>query len=202
MCSRLSLKKPVSDLLELFPGLETDGTDHWLPQEEFRPTDDILVITGEEKIIPMRWGLIPHWAKAINYPKRPLINARIETVHQKASFADPFFQRRCLIPVDGFYEFGKAKESGRKKKHLFTTSHEELFFLAGLWDLWKNPETGNDSLSCTIITTEANEVVSPIHDRMPVIVSRENCREWLYGQFLKGEEILLLTESFRLLPDR
>jgi putative SOS response-associated peptidase YedK len=118
----------------------------------------------------MRWGLLPSWTKA---PKKaPLLNnARAETVAEKPSFRSAFKSRRCLIPADGFYEW--KTEGKLKQPYLFRRADEKPLAFAGLWEKW------NDIESCTIITTEANAVMEPIHDRMPVILAPNDYSEWL-----------------------
>jgi len=124
----------------------------------------------------MKWGLVPSWAtdSSIGYKT---FNARAETVDTKPAFRASFAKRRCLIPVSGFYEW---KREGKKKSQPFLISMKsgELFALAGLWDSWKSPD-GIELKSCTIITTTPNEMMKPIHDRMPVILSQTNESEWL-----------------------
>lgn len=143
------------------------------PRYNIPPTVDIPVVRfADEKrrLSLMRWGLLPPWTKD---PKRaPLLNnARAETVAEKPSFRTAFKSRRCLIPVDGFYEW---KTIGKAKQPYYFRRQDELpFAFAGLWDTW------NDIESCTIITTEANELMAPIHHRMPVVLGQNDHVEWL-----------------------
>jgi putative SOS response-associated peptidase YedK len=143
------------------------------PRYNIAPTQDVAVVQGDDSgrvLTTMRWGLIPSWTKV---PKKaPLLNnARAETVAEKPSFRSAFKCRRCLIPVSGFYEW--LTEGKSKQPYLFRRPDDQLFALAGLWETW------NDIQSCTIITTEANDVMAPIHDRMPVILSENDYTVWL-----------------------
>jgi putative SOS response-associated peptidase YedK len=124
---------------------------------------------------PMHWGLIPNWAKDPTVGTR-MINARAETLTEKPAFKDIVGIRRCIIPADGFYEW--RKEGKRKVPMWLHLNSEEPFGLAGLWDVWRNP-SGKRIESFTIITTEPNELVRPIHNRMPVILRPEDEDAWL-----------------------
>lgn len=127
----------------------------------------------------MRWGLVPAWADAIAIGAR-LINARAETIAEKPAFRSAFRQRRCVVPASGFYEWRKGKQAGGAPKQpcYVTMASGEPMSFAGLWERWR-PEGGAEILSFTIITTGANPLIAPIHDRMPVILSREGARDWL-----------------------
>ena len=176
MCGRFSL---TADLGELARRFEFEGNWSELePNYNVAPTQDVLAVVGSENNRRggfMRWGLIPQWARSASIGSR-MINARAETVAQKPAFRSAFRRRRCLIPADGFYEWqgvGKAKRPMR-----IEMESGEPFAFAGLWAVWKDPE-GNAVPSCTIITTEANELLRPIHPRMPVILPREMEDFWL-----------------------
>ena len=123
----------------------------------------------------MRWGLIPSSARNATVGNR-LINARGETVAERNSFRTAFIRRRCLVLADGFYEWQRAGKARRPMRIVMKSG--ELFAFAGLWDSWRDPQ-GEVVRSCTIITTEANELIRPIHDRMPVILPRERESFWL-----------------------
>ena len=142
------------------------------------PTESLPVILneGERRITLLRWGLIPSWAEDMTIGAR-LINARAETVHQKPSFRDALRQRRCLVLADGFYEWQLTPE-GKKIPFRLALKSGEPFALAGLWEQWRNP-TGEWLRTFTIITTEPNDLVAPIHNRMPAILTREAEAHWL-----------------------
>jgi putative SOS response-associated peptidase YedK len=131
----------------------------------------------------LKWGLVPSWAKDISIGAK-LINARSETVTEKPSFREAFKQRRCIIPADGFYEWQRTE--GRKQPFFFQMRDERPFGFAGLWERWQGA-TGQVIESCTILTTEANEVLRPVHDRMPVILHSDDYELWLDEDVRKRE---------------
>jgi putative SOS response-associated peptidase YedK len=129
---------------------------------------------GRELVL-LRWGLIPSWSEDAKIAYK-LTNARCETVVEKPSFRSAFKQRRCIIPASGFYEW--KREAKQKQPFYIHPRDEELFSFAGLWECWHDAE-GEIIESCAVITTEANELMRPIHDRMPVILDSEGEDEWL-----------------------
>ena len=176
MCGRYSLKADISQLALRFEFAADDVVHE--PAYNIAPTQQVLTVTndGERKAEYMRWGLIPSWAKDAKIGYR-MINARGETVAEKPSFRTALRKRRCLILADGFYEWQKL--GGKQKRPMrVTLKSNEPFAFAGLWETWKDPE-GELVNSCTIITTSANELLSPIHDRMPVILPQEQESFWL-----------------------
>ncbi len=147
------------------------------PRYNIAPTQDVTVIRmGDDghHASPMRWGLVPSWAKDVSIGAR-MINARSETIAEKPSFRTAFKKRRCLIPADGFYEWTGPK--GDKQPHRIVVDDGALFAFAGLWETWD--KEGIES--CTIITCEPNVVTRPIHNRMPVILARNDYDGWLEG---------------------
>ena len=175
MCGRFSL---IADIGELARRFEFDGD--WLAFESsynVAPTQEVLTVVGREtrRAGYMLWGLIPRWAKKASIGSR-MINARAETVAEKPAFRDALRRRRCLVLADGFYEWQKVGASRRPMRIFMRTG--EPFAFAGLWETWRNPE-GEVVPSCTILTTEANDLLRPIHDRMPVILLREREHFWL-----------------------
>ena len=159
------------------------------PNYNVAPTQEVLTIIREEDGNHgglMRWGLIPSWAKDPAIGNR-MINARAETLAEKPSFRTALRKRRCLIPADGFYEW--RKEGKRRIPMRIHLKTRESFAFAGLYENWKNPE-GEWIQSCTIITTTPNEVMAPIHDRMPVILRRDVEGLWLDP---KAEDIAALV---------
>lgn len=130
---------------------------------------------GGREISRLRWGLVPSWARDPAIGGR-LINARSETVREKPSFRDAFRRRRCLIPASGFYEWMRVERG--KQPYYVRMRDGRLFAFAGLWERWNGPE-GRVLESCTILTTGANAVLAPIHDRMPVILDRAEYGRWL-----------------------
>lgn len=169
MCGRFTLTEP--DAIASHFQVEFDPVPS--PRFNIAPSQPTAVIgfdkQGDRAFRLMQWGLVPSWAKGDN-PKR-LINARSETAHEKASFRTAFSRRRCLIPATGFYEWRSQKEG--KQPFYFHLPERKIFAFAGLWESWQ------DIRGCTILTTEANEVLQPIHTRMPVILAPEDYDTWL-----------------------
>ena len=175
MCGRYTLIADLGDLAQRF---EFDGTDFsYDPGYNIAPTESVLTvrkIDGREPAFA-RWGLIPFWAKDPKIGAR-MINARAETVAEKPAFRNALKRRRCLVLADGYYEWQKTPVGKRPYRIIMKSG--EPFAMAGLWETWKDPQ-GNVVPSCTIITTSANDYLAPIHNRMPVILTRESERLWL-----------------------
>lgn len=151
------------------------------PHYNGAPTQELLVVrrdphSGERKLQLIKWGLIPHWAKDRKIAGR-LINARAESVASATAFRGAYRERRCLVPVDGFYEW---KTIGKvKQPYLIGMKNGEPFTLAGLWENWKDLESGEWTRTFTIVTTQANALVGRLHDRMPVIIAPQDQERWL-----------------------
>ena len=175
MCERYSLIADIGELQERF-GFDGSELTH-VPRYNVAPTQMALAVTngGRRWGSYMRWGLIPSWAKSAAVGSR-MINARAESLDKRPSFRTALQRRRCLVLADGFYEW-ERKGSGRRPMRIVMASGEPFAF-AGLWDAWRDPK-GEVVRSCTIITTGANELLSPIHDRMQVILPRELGSLWL-----------------------
>lgn len=176
MCGRYAVFSTNGQIAARFH-LNAPDTD--TPNEQFNaaPTQHLPVITLLSHTIEyFRWGLIPSWAKELSIGNK-LINARAETLVEKPSFRTAFRKRRCLVVCDGFYEWHKTP-SGKVPMFIHLASGE-LFGIAGLWEQWHNPETDELLKSFTIITTEPNELMSEIHNRMPAIVRQEEEGLWL-----------------------
>lgn len=172
-----------------------DVPDVKLDRYNIAPTQDILAvrsIEGEREIALMHWGLIPSWAKEESIGNK-MINARSETVTEKPSYKQAFQKRRCLIPANGFYEWQKTKEG--KQPFYFYMKDEDLFAFAGLWEQWRNAE-GKAIESCTILTTAANKILKPVHDRMPVILHESDYELWLDDDARKQDLRLELLNPF------
>lgn len=159
---------------EVEPGVSGSFT----PSYNVAPTREVLAVlnTSPPRITLLRWGLIPFWTKDGSQSKA-LINARAETLETRPSFREPFRRRRCMIFADGFYEWDK--KSKPKTPYLVRMRDRQPFAMAGLWDEWTDRTTNESVRSCTIVTTEANGIVSPIHDRMPAILRPESYPLWL-----------------------
>ena len=175
MCGRYSL---IADPGELARRFEFDGDSLTLePAYNVAPTQEVLTVVGGESRRGgfMRWGLIPHWAKNASIGNR-MINARAETVGEKPAFRDALRRRRCLVLADGFYEWQRT--GGAKRPMRIVMRSGEPFAFAGLWSVWRDPD-GNRIPSCAIITTAANDLLRPVHDRMPVILPRDMEEFWM-----------------------
>ena len=162
------------------------------------PTQDVLAIrfnpeSKQRTLDTLRWGLIPSWAKDPKIAYKT-INARVETVDTAPSYRQAFVKRRCLIPVDGFYEWKKVL--GGKVPYTISMKNNSPFVFAGLWEGWKDPSTDEWLRTCTIITGEPNGFVRGIHTRMPVILSEEHHDAWLAGE--AGKEILVPYPADRM----
>ena len=147
------------------------------PSYNIAPSQEILIINdeGERQIVQCTWGFVPSWAKDPSIGNK-MINARSETVSEKPAFRSVFKKHRCLVMADGFY--GWKTEGKRKFPMYIRLKSKEPFGFAGLYNVWKAPD-GNQLCTCTIITTEANEAVKQIHDRMPVILPRDKEDIWV-----------------------
>ena len=175
MCGRYTLIADLGDLAQRF---EFDGNDFsYDPGYNIAPTESVLTVRNVEgrEAAFMRWGLIPFWAKDPKIGAR-MINARAETVAEKPAFRNALKKRRCLVLADGYYEWQKTPVGKRPYRKILKSG--EPFAMAGLWETWKDPQ-GNVVRSCTIITTEANDFLAPIHNRMPIILPPESEEMWL-----------------------
>ena len=185
MCSRYRLTSNADIVAEMF-GLAAPAALETRP--EFSPTNAVSALrvneqTGEREISLFRWGLIPRWARE----EMNLFNARAETLLEKPSFRDAFRSRRCLIPADGFFEWPLI--DGKKRKTLIQRQDHLPFAFAGLWERWQSKADGRMIESCTIITAEPNAFMRPIHNRMPVILTRDQHERWLCRD-VRSEDLL------------
>lgn len=181
MCGRYVLYGPQSRLTERF-GLQE--CPDFAPRYNIAPTSDVLVVRQRPEVgrvgQMVLWGLVPNWTKDISIGAK-LNNARAETVAEKPSFRTSFARHRCLIPANGFYEWKVVSEGGRVRKqpyYIRPTAEGGFFAFAGLLARWRAPD-GTDLVTTCIITTAANTLMAPIHDRMPVILGQEAWDAWL-----------------------
>ena len=178
MCGRFTITlEPAFFQQELDLG---NLPSEWVPRYNAAPGQSIPVVreTKSRDVAMLLWGLVPFWAKDISIGYK-LINARSETLLEKPSFKNAFKNRRCLILADGFYEWQQPTVKGAPKAPFrFTLKGGKPFAFAGLWESWRSPEN-EEIQSCTIITCEPNPLLAQIHNRMPVILDRNNCWEWL-----------------------
>lgn len=177
MCGRFALAAPAAELITRF-GL--DQCADFGRRNNIAPGTDIPVIResaeGKRLLQLFRWGLVPHWAKDPSIGAR-LNNARAESVAEKPAFRDAFKHRRCLIPASGFFEW-KAEGKMKQPYYIRPPGDADVFALAGLVERWISPG-GEALLTCCIITTEANALLAPIHDRMPAIISPPDFAAWM-----------------------
>lgn len=190
MCGRYTLTRPES-IPEFFEISQT----RLPPRFNIAPTQDIPVVRldreGSRRLDLLRWGLIPS-RSGLSPKGAGMINARAESVSQKPSFRTSFRYRRCLIPADGFFEW--RKEGRRRLPVRLRLEDGGLFAFAGLWDFWESPQLGRVE-SCTILTCPANELVAPVHDRMPVVLLRQDLAPWLDPRS-EGERLRRLLEPW------
>lgn len=185
MCGRYTLATPVAEMSRMFGFPELPN----LPARfNIAPTQDVAVVRwlDDEKrraLSLLRWGLVPHWADDPSIGSR-MINARSESVAEKPSFRSAFARRRCLVPADGFYEWQQHVPKGAKKQPFRIRRRDrQPFAFAGLWETWKGPKGGpaldHPLETVTIVTTTANGVLKPLHERMPVILAEDDYAAWL-----------------------
>jgi len=175
MCGRFTLRTPAHRLAAAFG---VDALPNLAPRYNIAPTQEIVAIRmtpAGRRLVRLRWGLIPHWARDPAIGAR-LINARAETVAEKPSFRDAFRHRRCLIAADGFYEWQNC-EAGPKQPYFIHLEKDPPFAFAGLWERWRGD--GETVETASIITTEASAALRPIHGRMPVILPPAAHDAWL-----------------------
>lgn len=171
MCGRYTLTKSIKTIESHFRPVRMSLK--YFPSFNIAPSQFSAVIhnsSDQMNLTEMKWGLIPSWAKDTSMGNK-LINARSETLHEKPSFRDSFKNKRCLIPADGFIEWKG------KKPHFIRMKNQALFAFAGLWSTWDSGEKPLNTF--TIVTTEANRTLSPLHSRMPVILHPDNYETWL-----------------------
>lgn len=190
VCGRYASARPVSDLAAAF-GIEDDAVDEPLdPDFNVAPTKPVYAVVDRRprhepdgpisrRLVVMRWGLVPSWAKDPGIGSR-LINARAETVAEKPAFRRAFESRRCLLPADGYYEWYDPDRPGERKQPFFIRPRgESLLALAGLYEFWRSGDDGEWLVTCTILTTSAPDDVGRVHDRAPLTVDRDRWTAWL-----------------------
>jgi putative SOS response-associated peptidase YedK len=191
MCGRFSQQRPASELAEIFsaePLVDDPG-----PRYNVAPTDDALVVVQRDErraITAYRWGLIPHWADNAKVGSR-MFNARAETLTASPAFRDSLRRKRCLVPVEAFYEW--RREGEIRQPYTIARADGRPLVLAGLWDGWRDPATDTVRRTFTIVTTAPNETMATIHNRMPVMLADEDWPAWLEpGRNDPGELLAIL----------
>lgn len=194
MCGRFTLITPAEALAEQFQLFEIPSL---APRYNIAPTQPVAAVRrvpgdGQRELVLLRWGLVPFWAKDPGIGAR-MINARSETVAEKPAFRAAFRRRRCLVPADGFYEWRRLERG--KQPFYVRLRDERPFAFAGLWERWEGPdETAIDS--CTLLTTEPNDLIRPVHSRMPVILSPKDYDLWLDPGVQKAELLQPLLRPY------
>jgi putative SOS response-associated peptidase YedK len=186
MCGRFALYAPAESVADHYDLAETPIIE---TRYNVAPTQPVAVVrqaanSDQREFTYLRWGLVPSWAKDMTMSAR-LINARAETADEKPSFRAAFKRRRCLLPASGFYEW--QQQNGRKQPmFIHPADRGDLFSLAGLWEVWHAPD-GSVLESCTILTTSPNELMEPIHNRMPLILESADYGMWLDSETETGQ---------------
>jgi len=193
MCGRITLAVSANEIADFFQLSEIPVLE---PRYNIAPTQNVAVLRfapgkNEKELALLRWGLVPSWAEDLSAGSR-LINARSETVTQKPAFREAFQKRRCLVIADGFYEW--KKQDGAKQPFIFRVKDQICFTMAGLWDSIETPAGSIETV--TILTTVANELAQPLHDRMPVILDHQDMASWLDPFAQDSEQLRTLLRPF------
>lgn len=194
MCGRFTLTVDPAEIADTFGNFEFPA--QFAPRFNISPTQPVLVIPNDAKNRAdfFIWGLIPAWAKDPAIGNK-LINARGETLAEKPSFRGGFKYKRCLIVADGFYEWKTLPGSKTKTPYFIHMKDRKPFAFAGLWDEWHSPD-GDSVRTCTIITTEPNQLMSTLHNRMPVILHPDDYQQWLDPTPQTPDKLLHLIKPF------
>jgi putative SOS response-associated peptidase YedK len=192
MCGRFTLHTPAAQIIDTFK-LTDISAQELTPRYNIAPSQNIPIIRDTEarrEMVMARWGLIPGWSKE-SRTKYSTINARIESAAEKPAYRTPFKRQRCLIPADGFYEWKQV--NGNKIPYHIRMRDGKVFAFAGLWDHWGGKD---DSIeSCTIIVMPSNDVMKPIHERMPAIIAHAHYDSWLNSSVTDKQEIMQYLTS-------
>jgi len=197
MCGRYSQTQSAEIIAQAF---QVDNVPTLKPRYNIAPTQSVATVlqasTGTNRQLKMlHWGLIPSWAKDRKMGAR-LINARAETVAEKPAFRSAFRQRRCLVLADGFYEWQQQENQKQKQPFYFRMNEKHPFAFAGLWEHWQDQDSGEEIESCTLLTTDPNELMKPIHNRMPVILDAKDYELWLDPEVKKSELLQPLLRPY------
>ncbi|MFT7652864.1 MAG: putative SOS response-associated peptidase YedK [Candidatus Azotimanducaceae bacterium] len=177
MCGRFNVTSdPLSQFLMDWVGMAHPGPDNL----NLAPTELVHVLRlnddGEPQLVPMRWWLTPFWAKELS-TKYSMFNAKSETAAKSPAFKEPYRKRRCVVPISGFYEW--CRENNQKVPYYISAEDDNAMLLAGLWDKWRNRESGDALYSFTVLTTDAHESMRFVHHRQPVMLSLDEAKLWL-----------------------
>ncbi len=198
MCGRFAFYSPSEAAAALFgvsSSLEVE------PRYNIAPTQYVAAVRadsqGARELVMLRWGLVPFWAKDPSIGNR-MINARAETVAEKPSYRNAYKHRRCIVLADGFYEW--QKQGDVKTPFYISQASGEPFALAGLWENWTDKESGESLQTTTLITTDANEFMAPLHHRMPVILEAHSATDWLAGTPDLLDDVAAITPPLQAWP--
>lgn len=196
MCGRYSQRQPAEVIAKAF---EVDNVPALEPRYNVAPTQSVPTvlqpsISKNRQFKMMHWGLIPKWAKDSKIGSK-LINARAETVAEKPAFKSAFRKRRCLVLTDGFYEWQQQENKKQKQPYYFFLKDGQPFAFAGLWEQWEDA-SGEVVNSCTLLTTDANELMRPVHNRMPVILHPKDYEPWLDSELKELEQLQPLLRPY------
>ena len=198
MCGRYAFYSPAEAAAALF-GVTT--TAEVKPRYNIAPTQELAAIRdstdGERELVMLRWGLVPFWAKEPSIGNR-MINARAETVAEKPSYRNAYKHRRCLVLADGFYEW--QRQGDAKTPYFISLASGEPFALAGIWENWTDKETGESLQTTSLITTDANDFMAPLHHRMPVILEARTATDWLAGSNELLDDVAAITPPLQAWP--
>ncbi len=188
MCGRYTVTNPD----ELYERFDIKNRVELTPRYNAAPSQELPVIDQPHHVELMEWGLIPHWAKEgkVGYS---MINARVEGIEKKPSYKKPLLYQRCIVPADGFFEWKQTRAG--KVPYYFRLKDGEMFGFAGLYDVWTD-KNGRELKTFTIITGVPNEIVSEVHNRMPVILKEEDERTWLNPDIVEPERLLNLLRPY------
>jgi len=194
MCGRFTLKTPVETLAEVF---ELPAVPDLQPRFNIAPSEALATVRvagkdPQRELAILRWGLVPSWAEDPKVGNK-MINARSETVATNGAFRSAFRRRRCLVLADGFYEWQRQEK--RKQPFYIRMKDEAPFAFAGIWEVWEG-KAGQVLETCTLLTTEPNELMSPIHNRMPVILDRKAYDLWLDPEMREAEPLQALLRPY------
>ncbi|WP_329403821.1 SOS response-associated peptidase [Streptomyces melanogenes] len=216
MCGRYVSARSPEDLVQLFQVTDWRAEETLAPSWNVAPTDEVWAVLERaarghdgaaphgRQLRPLRWGLVPSWAKDVKAGAR-MINARVETVHEKPAFRRAFLKHRCLLPADGFYEWEQVKDHDtgkvRKQPYFIHPEDDQVMALAGLYAYWRDRSVKHDDdpaawlVTCTIITTEATDAAGRVHPRMPLALTEDHYDAWLDPHHQDPDELrALLTQ--------
>ena len=198
MCGRFAFYSPSEAAAALF-GVSVSVEVQ--PRYNIAPTQFIAAIrdgeNSERELVMLRWGLVPFWAKDPSIGNQ-MINARAETVAEKPAYRAAYRHRRCIVLADGFYEW--RREVDVKTPHFISLASGEPFALAGLWENWTDKKSGESLQTTTLITTAANDFMTPLHHRMPVILEAGTAGEWLAGSADLLDNVAAITPALQAWP--